>query len=363
MTKQELLETLAKSELVDSDALKRRLLLAPTDVHESGEKLADWMVEEQILTEFQANKLLKGIWRGLVIDDHEIQSFLGRGGMGNVYLTYDRRRRRHCAMKLLIRTDQSDKRHVLRFLREIEVSRRLQHTSIAQSYGSGNWEGVYYLTLEYVPGITLFRLVRRGGGPPPLYWAVSWMSEIASALDYAHQTGIIHRDLKPSNVILTPDGHAKLLDLGLARWYDDDHNEDRVVGHRRVVGSFDYIAPEQGANSARADARSDIYALGCVLYFALVGRAPFHHITSVREKIRHHQEVPPPSLVSLRPELPVALASIVSRMLSKEPQDRYQVAGQVRDVLARWAVHLSSKRTPELPSALTALVAARGGTV
>jgi serine/threonine protein kinase len=351
MTVDGFLQEIAQSGLIDRRTLQRQWSRTPTDVRDSAEQLADWFVVEGLLTEFQAAKLLKGASRGLLIDNYEIQAFLGKGGMGNVYLAYDRLHQRHCAMKILTRSG-ADHRHVLRFLREIEVSSRLQHPNIAVAYESGTWQGVYYLTLEYVRGLTLYRLIKRGG-PLPVYWATRWAAEVAGALDYAHQMGVIHRDLKPSNVIVTPQGRSKLLDLGLARWYEDDHNEERVVGRRRVVGSFDYIAPEQGANSARADARSDIYALGCLMYFMLAGRPPFAHVPSIREKMRYHCEVEPAAIQSLRPELPNALVVAISKLMHKDPLRRFQVAGEARDVLQKWSEFFSAGGTvPDLPTPL-----------
>jgi serine/threonine protein kinase len=193
--------------------------------------------------------------------------------------------------------------------------------------------------MEYVPGPTLYQLVRRHGGIP-LYWACRWIADIADALDYAHQGGVVHRDLKPSNVIVTPERTAKLLDLGLARWYEDDHNEERVLGRRRIVGSFDYMAPEQADDSSRADARCDIYALGCLLYFLIAGHPPFHHVAERKQKIECHRTVAPTPITVYRPSTPMGLARTIERMLAKSPSNRFSVAAEVRDALANWMVRL-----------------------
>src|SRR5690606_37762695 len=200
---------------------------------------------------------------------------------------------------------------VLRFRREMELSQRLEHPGIAVAYESGSWQGVDFLAMEYVAGSTLYQLIR-AHGPAPRYLVAKWLAQIADALDYVHQAGVVHRDLKPSNIIITPDGSAKLLDLGLARWYEDDHNEDRVLGEKRIVGSFDYISPEQASNSARADPRSDIYGMGCLAYFALAGKPPFHYVETPREKLAHHRKVAPDPVYAFRSDLPMGFARVIA---------------------------------------------------
>lgn len=346
MSVEEFLDALERSALIEYPHLKMLIDVAPSQATQAAPALAEWLVLEGVLTDFQAEKLLKGIWRGLVISHFEVRGFLGKGGMGSVYLCRDRRDMKLCALKILPVSKRAKTRNVLRFRREMELSQRLEHPGIAVAYESGSWQGVDFLAMEYVAGSTLYQLIRAHGPAPP-YLVAKWLAQIADALDYVHQAGVVHRDLKPSNIIITPDGSAKLLDLGLARWYEDDHNEDRVLGEKRIVGSFDYISPEQASNSARADPRSDIYGMGCLMYFALAGRPPFHDVESNREKLIYHRKVQPVAIEQIRPDLPRGFARAVAKMMAKDPQKRFQVSAEVRDVLNRWEQELQTTLAPK----------------
>lgn len=351
MQPEELIRLIIESRLRPEDVVKAALITAPEETKADLGKLADWLVQQHLITSFQANNFLKGTWHGLLVDDYEIRDVLGKGGMGTVYLAHDRANNRFCALKVLPAEKRNQARNVRRFLRETEVGQRLSHPNIAASYLAGNWKGIPYLVMEYVPGMTLYRLIKSRGPTSP-YWAVRWTTDVANVLDYIHQFGIVHRDLKPSNVIITPKGTAKLLDLGLARWYEDDHNEHLIVGAKRIVGSFDYIAPEQANNSARADARSDIYSLGCLLYFSLVGNPPFQHIEEVKEKIAHHHQAYPDPISKFRADVPTGLTIVIGRMMAKDPAQRFQVAAEVRDELEKWTHRLRPTREKVPPIAL-----------
>jgi serine/threonine protein kinase len=265
--------------------------------------------------------------------------------MGSVYLAYDRNECRFCALKVLARHRRDQSRDMMRFRREIEVGRRVNHPGFAATLGSGEAVGVEYLVMEYVPGPTLFRLVKDHGPVSP-YWVCRWASQIADALEYLHFSGMVHRDVKPSNIVITPNGRARLLDLGLVRWREDDHNESNVIGDGRIVGSFDYIAPEQAADSANAQPRSDIYSLGCVIYFLLTGRPPFHFVHAQRKKLHFHRYHDPQPIQAIRPDLPVPFLECVDRMLAKDLAERMEGAAQVRMVLDSWGSHFPAEPLP-----------------
>lgn len=336
-----------RSGLYSYDELQAKCAKAPGAIRRDAERVAQWLIAEEWLTAFQARRLLAGSGRRLAIGPFELLEFLGRGGMGNVYLARRRNSQEICALKVLSPAKKAKSRFLRRFQREMEVSQRLAHRGIAAGLEAGVADEFPYLAMEYVPGPTLYRLVRRLG-PLPVYWSALWLAQICDALDYAHQHGVIHRDLKPSNIIVTPAGFAKLLDLGLARWYDDDHNEEEVLGANRIVGSFDYIAPEQSVQSSNVDGRSDIYGLGCVLYFALTGRAPFQDVEARRAKVEHHRHRAPIPLSGLRPDVPARLDRIVDRMVAKDPNDRYTVAAQAADELRAFCATLEAPPLPDV---------------
>jgi serine/threonine protein kinase len=190
--------------------------------------------------------------------------------------------------------------------------------------------------MEYIPGRTLSRLVAEEG---PLHWkrAARLMAEVAAGLEHAHNQGLIHRDLKPSNIQITPRDHAKVLDLGLALRHGEEGGDTLVVGGQGyIVGSMDYIAPEQTLDAVGVDRRCDIYSLGCTLYFALTGRPPFPGGTSKEKIFRHRTEAPMP-VAGLVPSLPGGFVDLVERMMSKDPASRPQSAVAVEQELRGWA--------------------------
>jgi serine/threonine protein kinase len=334
---EQFLQALAKSGLLSAGTAKEVVESAPEVVRDSGKRLAEHFVRLGKLSHFQARKLLDGTWAGLSLGPYHIIMPIGRGGMGTVYLASDTQAPRLLALKILPpkKARQSD-RLIARFRREMELSQRVTHPNLTETYDVGQSLGVHYIAMEYIAGVSLFRMVQTGG-PLTVGRAAKIFAQAAAGLDAAHAVGLIHRDLKPSNLMVTPRDQVKVLDLGLAMTSDEKKDDIEVIGGKGyVVGSMDYIAPEQTQNAAAADARSDLYGLGCTLYFALSGQPPFPGGDS-KSKIKRHRRDEPVSLRELNPLVAPEFAAIVHTLLAKDPAARPQSAGDLRQLLLPFA--------------------------
>jgi serine/threonine protein kinase len=330
------LKAVLRSGLLTREQLKAAVRELPSGQRDDPDALADHLIRLGQLSRFQADKLLKGMARGLVLGPFHVLAPIGQGGMGTVYLALDTRSGERLALKVLPpKRAREEERLLARFRREMELSRRVAHEHIAWTYEVGVHRNVYYIAMEFIPGKSLSRVVSEEG-PLPVRRAARLFAEVCLALEHAHGQGLVHRDLKPSNIMVTPNNHAKLLDLGLALVQGEAGADREVVGGvGYVVGSMDWIAPEQTENAAAVDARSDLYGLGCTLYQALAGRPPFPGGTS-REKIQRHRNEEPPRLESLNPAVPPTFADIVHKMMAKSPGQRFQSAAAVRQLLLPW---------------------------
>lgn len=330
------LRTVLRSGLLTREELQESLRTLPREQRSEPPFLADHLVKLGKLSRFQATKLLDGAPLGLVLGPFQILAPIGRGGMGTVYLARDTRSASLLALKVLPpKRAREEERLLARFRREMEMSQRVAHPHIAWTYEVGVHQGVYFIAMEYIPGRSLHRLVQ-DEGPLTVPRAACLFAELAAALDHAHHQGLIHRDLKPSNIMVTPHDHAKLLDLGLALMVGESKGDREVIGGAGyIVGTMDYIAPEQAENSATVDARCDIYSLGCTLYYALTGRPPFPG-GSALERIQRHQIEEAREVCELNPAVPVGFSALVTRMIAKNPDDRFYTAAAVEEALQRW---------------------------
>ncbi len=240
-----------------------------------------------------------------------------------------------------------EQRKLDRFLHELELGRKTSHTNVARTLAGGEADGVYYIAMEYVPGRTLRQIVSESG-KRAVGDAARVFVDVAAGLTHLHERGIIHRDLKPSNIMVMPDGGAKILDLGLALAPFDPRSFDPVIfgGEGIIVGTMDYIAPEQARNATDVTPRSDLYSLGCSLYYALTGTQPFPGGTS-KDKIRWQRTQDPAAISELNPTLPREFVRIVESLMAKEPSGRPSSAAAVRAVLISWAT------APMLPTNMT----------
>lgn len=272
------------------------------------------------------------------LGQYELFEQIGRGGMGTVWRALHTRLKRPVAVKLLAPSRMRDAQAVARFQREMEAVGRLDHPNLVRAYDAGEIEGQHYLAMELLDGLDLAKAVRTHG-PMPIPEACEAIRQAATGLQHAHEHGLVHRDIKPSNLMLTTTGVVKLLDLGLARWLDPVAGDVAATNSGQVVGTGDFMAPEQAEDTRNADARSDVYSLGCTLYFLLVGRAPFadsQHNTFVKKLLAHAQK-PIPPIRSLRPSVPEPLSAVLERMLEKSPADRFQTAAEVAKALESFA--------------------------
>ncbi len=282
----------------------------------------------------------------------ELREFIGGGGMGAVFRAIDTMLNRTVAVKVLSSDQSSDEETIRRFKNEAQSAARLDHENIARVYYVGEDQGVHYIVFEHIEGINLRDLVARQG-PLSLADAVSYTAQIAAALEHASQRDVVHRDIKPSNVLITPGGRAKLVDMGLARLHQVEHTDNDLTASGVTLGTFDYISPEQARDPRTADVRSDLYSLGCTLYFMLTGRPPFPEGTVLQKLLKHQaEEVPDPR--QFRASLPDELTRTLATLLAKNPLERYQTPAGLLDDLHALSERLGLRPgEPAAPSGVT----------
>jgi len=257
----------------------------------------------------------------------ELLEYIGGGGMGRVYRALDTRLRRTVALKVLSRDQSGQLETLMRFRNEARSAARLSHEGIAQVYFVGEDDGLPFIAFEFVEGINIRDLVARQGALP-LAEALSYTLQVAEALAHTASQNVVHRDIKPSNVLITSAGRAKLIDMGLARMQKVGDSASDLTASGVTLGTFDYISPEQARDPRIADIRSDIYSLGCTLFFMLTGRPPFPEGT-VLQKLLQHQGIEPPDIRELRPDLSEEVSRLIRKMMAKEPRRRFQDASKL----------------------------------
>jgi eukaryotic-like serine/threonine-protein kinase len=344
---EQFLRLLRKCRLLSPGAVDTLAAKLTDDESKKLDVLIESLVAKNLLTHFQATKLKQGTFQGLVLGPYHVLSPLGKGGMGAVFLAKDTRKNdlkksgqtdpALVALKVLPpKKAKRDGRNLARFQREQEMAERVSHPHLTKTYESGDIDGIHYIAMEYIRGQSLRQYVT-AYGPLLVSRAARVFCEVADGLIYAHKQELIHRDLKPSNIMLTPNGHAKILDLGLAIRLDEELPLDKMIvgGQGYVVGTMDYIAPEQVNDPTAVDGRADLYSLGCTMYFALTGRTPFPGGTSKEKMNRHKKEFADP-ITDYNPTIPVDFVRIIDKLMEKSPGRRYPNAQAVKDALAPW---------------------------
>src|SRR6266446_2536450 len=287
---------------------------------------------------------LAGILRGRRLAHFELIEPIGVGGMAAVIRARDTQLDRYVALKILPPEMAVDEENVRRFNQEARAAAKLDHENIARVFYCGEDQRLHFIAFEYVEGENL-RTILEKRGRLPVPEAVRYMLQIAAGLEHAASRGVVHRDIKPSNIIITPNGRAKLVDMGLARSLEP-HHDGALTQSGVTLGTFDYISPEQAIEPREADVRSDIYSLGCTFYHALTGRPPVPEGTAAK-KLHHHQQVAPVDPRQLNPEIPDEVAAILARMMAKDPKARYQRPEHLVQHLLAAAQKLGA--TSELP--------------
>ncbi len=326
-TGDELLGLLRKSRLMPAAKLDAFLATVPDPARAGATSLARLMLGRGLLTVFQAKQLLQGRHRGFYVGKYLVLEGLGAGGMSNVFLARHLAMGHRVALKFLPENLARDPLERRRFVAEARAVAALNHPNIARAYDVDRHGGQFYMVMEYVEGASLHALVKRHGPFTPAK-AASCAAQVALGLQHLHEAGLVHRDLKPGNLLLDLTGTIKVLDLGLALdrnrpLHESAGGDDPTA----VVGTADFLAPEQAVTSLEVDIRADIYSLGATLYFMLAGKGPFEDEPVARKLLLHQKVEPPP------PPGPPELVALVQRLMAKKPADRPQTPAEVVDAL------------------------------
>lgn len=267
--------------------------------------------------------------------EYRLLEKVGAGGMGDVFKAFHIRLERMVALKILPAARLSTPQALERFQREVRAAGRLDHPCIVRATDAGEVDGLHFLVMDFVDGLNLSQLVRRVG-PLSVADACELVRQAASGLDHAHEQGLVHRDIKPSNLMLSTAGQLKILDLGLARWQQEPSHGGDLTVSGQIVGTLEYMAPEQFDEPQTVDTRADIYSLGCVLFHQLTARAPYarQDYPSTYQLMAAHGNQPLPELATMRCDVPAELAALLDRMLAKRVGDRYAAPRDVADALA-----------------------------
>ncbi len=334
------LDLVRRSGLVEKDRLAELVveLKREADGHSVSdtELVARRFVQANLITRWQADRLLEGRYKGFFLGKYKLLGHLGTGGMSRVYLGEHVLMQRRVAIKVLPKDRVEDSSYLARFHREAQAAASLDHRNIVRAYDIDNVGDLHYIVMEYIEGRDLQQMVK-DGGPMDYVAAADYIRQAAEGLAHAHQSGLIHRDVKPGNLLVDQKNVVKILDLGLARFIDEQKASLTVAFDENVLGTADYLAPEQALDSHRVNARANIYGLGCSLYFLLTGHPPFVGGT-LAQRLMMHQKQPPPSILLDRPDAPADLVEICMKMIAKKPGDRYQSAGDVARELTAWLV-------------------------
>jgi serine/threonine protein kinase len=346
----EFLELIRKSELIPPVRLDAFVAQAASAAMlKSPREMAALLVAGGLVTQFQAEQFLQGKWRGFTIGKYKVLERLGSGGMGTVYLCEHLHVGRRVAVKVLPTSQAHNPAALGRFYREARAAGVLDHPNLVKAHDIDQEGNLHFLVMDYVDGVSLQHLVSRFGPLPPVR-AAHYIRQAAHGLQHAHQAGLLHRDVKPANILLERNGAVRVLDLGLARFYHDNNDLLTIqYDDRNVLGTADYVSPEQALNSHEVDVRTDVYSLGATFYFCLTGRPPFPE-GKMAQKLIWHQVRQPTPVRQVRSEVPEGMAAVVEKMMAKNPAQRYQTPLEVIEALRPWTAEpIAPPREEEIP--------------
>jgi eukaryotic-like serine/threonine-protein kinase len=349
---EELLQLIRKSGMVEDAKLNSYLhrRQAGRGLATDPREAADAMIADGLITNFQAEQFMLGKWRGFSVGKYKLLERVGVGGMGQVFLCEHMFMNRRVAVKVLPPSKAEQPAALGRFYREARAAGGLNHPNIVKTHDIDQDGNLHFIVMEYVDGSNLLDVVKKFG-PMDIRRATHYIRQVALGLEYAFQNGIIHRDIKPGNFLIDREGTCKLLDMGLARFYQDQTDMLTIKYDDKIVlGTADYVAPEQVANSHEVDIRADLYALGASFYFLLAGHPPFPSGT-VSQKLLWHRTKDPTPIRQVRPEVPEGLAAIVAKLMMKDPNQRYRTPAEVAAELERWVpAEVPAPKLEEMPS-------------
>jgi serine/threonine-protein kinase len=347
------LKLVEKSGIVEPENLKPAIASAKDKAQQTGNpitatSMADHLIDCGLITKWQSEKFLAGKYKGFFLGKFKLLGHLGSGGMSSVYLARHKISNQLRAIKVLPRKKVADKSYLDRFYLEARIAASLNDPNVVRIYDICDEGGVHFMVMEYVKGEDLLELVNRTG-PLKFADAARYVIEACEGLKHAHEKELVHRDIKPANLLLNEQQDVKILDLGLALVNQDDSESLTVLYNEKVMGTADYLSPEQAVNSHGVDLRADIYSLGCTMYFLLVGHPPFPKGT-LAQRIAAHQTKSPVPLDSLRADVPPLLQDIIETMMRKDPDERLQTCEEVQASLQHF---LTSEDIPDSVNLLT----------
>ncbi len=346
VTSEKLVELVRKSELAEPALINKALAEIQAEhggtLPEDPVVLAKALQKHEVVTRWHCEKLLQGKYKGFFLGKHKLLGHIGSGGMSSVYLAEHVMMHTKRAIKVLPQSRLGKSSYLARFQQEAKAIASLNHPNVVRAYDIDNQGDTHYIVMEYVDGPDLQTMVKKNG-PLAFDKVADYMAQAAHGLQHAHEVGLIHRDVKPANLLVNSEGRVKLLDLGLALFADDALASLTIEHNDKVLGTADYLAPEQALNSHKVDPRADLYGLGCTMYFLLTGSPPFPD-GSIAQRIAKHQSEMPRDIRKLRPNCPGELEGICVKLLQKDPKFRYASAAQTAEVLENWLAKYKAER-------------------